>query len=214
MAYIYRHIRVDKNQPFYIGVGLGEDYNYTRAYSVKNRNKYWNRIVNKTDYQVEIMLDNLTDEEAFTKEIEFIELYGKTSTGGILCNIADGGHGGCLGDDVNQLRSISLMGHKLSENTKEKIRQKAKGRKILQETRHKMSETHKQRKTGHWLRSDGHHNGNAKKVYQYDKDGNFIQEWKCASYASKELKINKSCISEVIKGKQKTAGGYVWKSVF
>jgi 20S proteasome alpha/beta subunit len=77
-----------------------------------------------------------------------------------------------------------------------------------------MSETHKQRKTGHWLRSDGHHNGNAKKVYQYDKDGNFIQEWKCASYASKELKINKSCISEVIKGKQKTAGGYVWKSVF
>lgn len=29
-------------------------------------------------------------------------------------------------------------------------------------------------------------------------------------YACKELGIHKSCISEVIKGKQKTAGGYFW----
>jgi hypothetical protein len=211
MAYVYRHIRIDKNQPFYIGVGFGEDINYNRAYSSKNRNQHWHHIVNKTTYEVEIMLDNLTDQGAISKEIEFIKLYGKSSKGGTLCNIADGGQGGCLGEEVNQLRSMALMGHKLSEETKEKIRQKAIGRKIPQSTRRKMSETHKQLNTGHWLKSDGHHNGNAKKVYQYDKSGNFIQEWECIAYAVKELGINKSCISEVIKGKQKTAGGYIWK---
>lgn len=30
MAYVYRHIRLDKNIPFYIGIGL-KDYNYKRV---------------------------------------------------------------------------------------------------------------------------------------------------------------------------------------
>jgi hypothetical protein len=211
MAYVYRHIRTDKNEPFYIGVGLGEDERFSRAYSDKNRNPHWQRIVNKTSYKVEIVIDGLTDEEAFAKEIEFIHLYGKRSEGGTLCNIANGGQGGCLGEEVNKLRSLALIGHKLSEETKDKIRNKAKGRKILQDTKHKMSESHKQRKTGHWLKSNGHHNGNAKKVYQYDTNNNFIREWECAAYAVKELKICKSCISAVLAGRQKTAGGFVWK---
>ena len=33
MAYVYRHIRLDKNQPFYIGVGTCDTYE--RAYSKK-----------------------------------------------------------------------------------------------------------------------------------------------------------------------------------
>ena len=31
MAYIYRHIRLDKNEPFYIGIGSDKDYK--RAYN-------------------------------------------------------------------------------------------------------------------------------------------------------------------------------------
>ncbi len=49
MAYVYRHIRLDKNVPFYIGIGKS-DLNYNRASSNKNRNPYWHHIVNQTEY--------------------------------------------------------------------------------------------------------------------------------------------------------------------
>lgn len=92
MAYLYRHIRADLNQPFYIGIG--SDNNYTRAQQKTKRNNFWNNIVSKTDYKVEIMLDNLTWEEACEKEKEFIALYGrKDNNTGILVNMTDGGEG-------------------------------------------------------------------------------------------------------------------------
>ena len=89
-TYVYRHIRLDKNEPFYIGIGT--DVGYKRAYSKHSRNKYWDRVVGKTKYEVEILLDNLTKEEAKQKEIEFIALYGKKlNKTGTLVNITDGG---------------------------------------------------------------------------------------------------------------------------
>lgn len=212
MAYVYRHIRLDTNQPFYIGVGFScNDIKYKRAYSNKNRNIHWNRIVNKTEYEVEIILDNLTDEEAFNKEIEFIKLYGKNSDGGILCNISDGGNGGFLGKEVNEKRKRSLHGHSVSSETRQKIRAKAIGRKASVGTKIKMSEIHKKNNTGNWLESKGHKNGNAKKVYQYSIDGALIKEWECGVYACKELNISTSCLSAALNGKQKTSGGYIWK---
>lgn len=60
MAYLYRHIRLDKNVPFYIGIGSDNLGKYTRAYSTRSRNSYWKNIVNKTQYVIEIMLDDLT----------------------------------------------------------------------------------------------------------------------------------------------------------
>jgi len=210
MAYLYRHIRLDKNVPFYIGVGLQDDLEYKRAYSKKSRNVYWNNIVNTTDYEVEIIIDNISKIEAFQKEIEFIKLYKKNTEGGTLCNIADGGNGGSLGDDVNKLRSIKLKGHKLSESTKQKIAQKALNRSISNITRKKMSDSHKKNKTGHWLKSKGHENGNAKIVYQYTIDKIFIKQWDCLRYAIKELGLDKTGISNTIKGRQKSCGGYIW----
>ena len=92
MAYLYRHIRLDRNEPFYIGIGT--DSEYKRAYSRYHRNNYWNVIILKTQYEVEIILDDLTKEEAIEKEIEFIKLYGRRSLNeGPLCNLTDGGEG-------------------------------------------------------------------------------------------------------------------------
>lgn len=100
MAYLYRHIRLDKNEPFY--VGIGSDDKYKRASSEKNRNKHWRNVVLKTQYEVEIVLDNLTWEEACEKEREFIQLYGrKDKCKGPLCNYTDGGDG-VLGLIVSQ----------------------------------------------------------------------------------------------------------------
>lgn len=92
MAYIYRHIRVDKNIPFYIGIG--SDLKYNRANSIRDRNIFWKRIANKTEYRVEIMLDDLSWEEACEKEIELIDLYGRSDLNrGPLCNLTNGGDG-------------------------------------------------------------------------------------------------------------------------
>ena len=57
MAYVYKHIRKDNNEIFYIGIG--NDDSYERAYQTKSRNIFWKHIVNKTDYFVEIIEDNL-----------------------------------------------------------------------------------------------------------------------------------------------------------
>jgi predicted GIY-YIG superfamily endonuclease len=93
MAYLYRHIRLDKNEPFYIGIGTDKK-DYKRAYHKHDRNQYWYNIVDKTPYKVEIMLDNLTKEEAIEKEIEFINLYGRKNLHkGTLCNLTNGGEG-------------------------------------------------------------------------------------------------------------------------
>src|SRR5690606_36123715 len=91
MAYLYRHIRLDKNEPFYIGIG--SDSNYKRAYSVHNRNRHWKNIVAKTNYEVEIVLDELSWEQAANKEKEFIALYKRKLDGGCLCNLTLGGEG-------------------------------------------------------------------------------------------------------------------------
>lgn len=46
----------------------------------------------------------------------------------------------------------------------------------------------------------------SKSVKQYDLQGNYIKTWECISEASGDLKIDKSHISDVCKGKRKTAG--------
>lgn len=130
MAYLYRHIRLDKNEPFYIGIG--SDFIYKRANSKNGRNIIWNRIVSKSDYEVEIIMDNLTWEEACEKEKEFIKLYGRIDNKGILCNLTDGGEGsiGVVVSESSRLKkSIKLKNIPLSEEHKKKISISNKGKK-------------------------------------------------------------------------------------
>jgi len=95
--YIYRHLRNDTGTPFYIGRGSQHVYAgsyevfYSRAFEKETRTKRWKNIVAKHGYTVEILLDDLTLEEAKAKEVELISLYGKLTTGGILVNYKDGG---------------------------------------------------------------------------------------------------------------------------
>ena len=48
-------------------------------------------------------------------------------------------------------------------------------------------------------------------VKQFTSNGVFITEWKSISEASKKLGIRHCNISNTIHGKQKTAGGFIWK---
>lgn len=111
MAYVYRHIRVDKNEPFYIGIGKTE-YRYRAR---QGRNPIWKRIVSKTDFYIEIIFKDVSWEFACQKEIEFIKLYGRIDRStGILANMTDGGDGN--------------LGLKHSDQAIERISKSSKGR--------------------------------------------------------------------------------------
>lgn len=152
MAYVYRHIRLDKNEPFYIGIGTQDKHR--RAYLKQSRNQLWKNIVAKTNYEVEILFDNITLEEANNKEIEFISLYGKKENGGILANLTNGG-GGIIGykhsEESKRKISIESRNRKRgprSNETKEKLRIANtgkvgfnKGKSPSQETRDKIANT-------------------------------------------------------------------------
>lgn len=161
MAYVYRHIRLDKNVPFYIGIGLNDDYR--RAKNVSKRTEFWRKIARKTGYEVEIMIDNISWEEACIKEIEFIKIYGRINLGtGSLVNLTDGGDGkvgyivseetkakmskimtGRKFTDEQRIKmGVSRIGIKLSEPHKEKIRLAGIGRKHSEASKKLMSEKH------------------------------------------------------------------------
>jgi predicted GIY-YIG superfamily endonuclease len=89
MAYIYRHIRLDTNQPFYIGMTVQR----TRPYERASREIEWKAIANQTPIRVEILFDDLTKSEAIEKEIELIALYKRQCDGGTLVNKTLGGMG-------------------------------------------------------------------------------------------------------------------------
>jgi hypothetical protein len=126
LAVVYRHIRLDNGQPFYIGIGKL----LSRAYQKNKRTLYWQRIVNFCGYEVEILFDDLTYEQACEKEMEFIKLYGRKDINtGILVNLTDGGEGS--------------IGYKATNETKIKIGQLSKGRTKSPETIEKWKKTMK-----------------------------------------------------------------------
>lgn len=110
MPYVYSHTRLDTNEVFYIGIGN----NKYRATAKTCRNKYWKNIINKTDYSVTILYENITWENAKELEISLIKLYGRKDLNkGSLVNMTDGGEG--------------VLGIKHTEETIFKMKKSAKG---------------------------------------------------------------------------------------
>lgn len=167
MAYLYRHIRLDTNEIFYIGIG--SDINYKRAYSFKDRNTFWKNIINKSEYKVEIVLDDLTWEEVCEKEKEFIKLYGRKDLNqGTLCNLTGGGEGayGILFSNdrkqelskkytgaqnpfygkkhsVETIKKLIYLAQNRKPETNKKISDKNKNKKMPEEVKFKISESTK-----------------------------------------------------------------------
>ena len=87
MTVVYRHINLDLNKVFYIGVGT-----IKRAYDYKRRNTEWLKVANSSLIETELLFECDTREEAYQKEIEFIALYGRVDKQtGTLVNRTDGG---------------------------------------------------------------------------------------------------------------------------
>ncbi len=216
---VYRHIRLDKNEPFYIGIGTRK----SRAYD-KWRNKIWKSIIAKTPYDVEILFQDLTREQAEAKEREFIALYGRIDLKtGTLANLTNGGDEG--GGKANK-------GRKHTDETKAKLRNRPKtirtkesrekmsnlykGRLLSLETKLKISNSLKGKSTGKWSDSQREKNRNYwENIYnpitQFSIDGEFIKVWFNRLIASRELNIPKNDIRECARNHKNNAGGYLFK---
>jgi len=101
-------------------------------------------------------------------------------------------------------RNASMRGKKRGPNPKISAAKKGKlppvtGKKYSNESKEKQ----RQAKLGAYKKG--------KTIIQYDLYNNFIKEWLSVSEAAKYVNISVSGISCVLKKKQKSAGGFVWR---
>lgn len=184
--YLYRHIRLDNNQVFYIGIGkkckTGRKFKYKRAYDFTQRSKFWKRIYNKSrkNIKVEFLLESNDKNFIKLKEIEFVTLYGRRNLGlGNLVNLTPGG----------DYPSENLF----SEKRKQVLRELKKGTRPSDKCLEKSRESH------------------IIKVYQYDLEGNFVREFESLTEAAKSCNSVTTNISKCCKGNFHTAGGFIWR---
>lgn len=107
MAYVYIHYRKDNGKPFYVGKG-----NNKRAWVKGGRPKEWSIVAENCGYDVSIVKDNLTEDEAFELEKQTISEIGLEN----LTNTDGGGSG----------PSIGMFKH--TEEAKRKIKEASRGR--------------------------------------------------------------------------------------
>lgn len=227
MAYVYRHIRLDKNQPFYIGIG--SDAEYKRANERTRRSELWKKITTKSDYFVEIIADDVSVQFAKEKEIEFIKLYGRIDKRtGTLCNMTDGGDGlnGYIFTESHKKKLSEKAKQKiLSEEQKEKLRKFRLGKKLspyVIECLRKANTNRIKSVSERKIFSDRMKINNPSKG-KLGKDScsfkGFIQAYKNGllqgSYdgiydAANKLNVTASKISAVLKGRRNHTGGYTF----
>ena len=210
MAYVYRHIRHDKNEPFYIGISKKDSINYERAYNFdcRHRNLHWTNIFNKTEIEVEILFENITYEFAKQKEIEFIKLYKRILDGGTLANLTEGGDGvlGFKNPKLSERNKIGIWkGRKHTEETKRIMSIRSSNRKVSDEQRKKMSESRK-----------GIYSGNKNprylgKVYCFDLDNNLLSINETMQEAANMHGVGLSTVARRIKN---TIEKYRFKELF
>lgn len=214
MAYVYRHIRLDKNEPFYIGIGKDSGGKHSRANRKSQRSDLWNKIVNKTDYRIEILEDDLTYDEAKEKEIWWINLYGRLDKKtGTLANHTDGGEGttGLVVSEetrnhlskVRKGKCFRKPGWKMSEEQKKKLSWERmgnvptnKGVPATDEIKRKISEA-KKGKPSH-LR---------KKVICVETGEIFPS----IEHAERDQRFYKGGVSKVLEGKRKSLRGFTFR---
>jgi hypothetical protein len=215
MAYLYRHIRLDKNEPFYIGIATDKKYKREMQKSAR-RNNIWNNIALKTKYDVEILIDDLTLEEANQKEKEFILMYGRIDLGtGTLANLTDGGEGQSgfiVSDKTKNKISKSKKGRKYNDEYKKKLSLSHIGIKHSEETKKKMSEKRKGKPFSNEHRGKINEKVN-KKVALIQKNGNIIKSYKSISEASLDNNVSASALCHVVSGRRMSTNNKYFKYI-
>lgn len=233
MAYVYTYTRLDKNEIFY--VGIGSDSKYKRAKNLSLRTDYFKKIINKSEYKLDIVFDDLTWEEACLREIELIALYGRKDLGiGTLINFTDGGEGrkgsqnritptyqiDLEGNIIKEWINIETICNELNIHRQSLyavlngkvwtcrdfiwVYKEKYNKTYVQEIVFKINKNKERVKNG--LRKSG-------KIYQYDLDNNFINEFSSIKEASLKTNTRYSCICCCVNNinKRKIANNFIWK---
>lgn len=130
--YVYEWIRLDTNEPFYVGKGKGRRWNTL----TRGSNKHFNNIVKKVPVAVHFLEENLSEEDAYRTESWYIHEY-RDIIGYDLVNLTDGGDGVTLVGKENPMYGRTWW----DENTpQEKIDKWRNGRSTFLANRNK---THK-----------------------------------------------------------------------
>lgn len=130
--YVYEWYNIDTGEVFY--VGKGKDYRYK---NISHRNILFKNYYNTHNCNVRIIFNNLSEEDAFKKEIETIKYY-KENTNYKLTNRTNGGEGSSgliVSDEFREKMKQLVMGeknpnygHKWTEEMKQNLREKMKNR--------------------------------------------------------------------------------------
>ncbi len=128
---VYFHINPIKKEIFYVGIG-----NSKRPYSKRDRSSWWKRVIEKYNYDIVIIHNNLSWKEVCVLEKLYIKQIGRRDLGyGPLVNMTFGGDGG-----------ITRINFKQSQVTKNKISKANKGHICSEEQKRKLSLAHKGKK--------------------------------------------------------------------
>jgi hypothetical protein len=212
--YVYKHIRLDKNEPFYIGIGNKKNFGRAFEFSKDKRNEIWWKIYSKTNISVEILYESLTKTEASLKEQELIKKYGRKDLNeGSLCNMTDGGDGiwNCIRTEkTKKLLSEQKIGSKNPQfgkkQSKEFIEKRFKNIRGI-----KKSDEDKKKQSLNTIKS-----GQAKEVDVFKYNTNeYIGRFYAISEACRILgfhHLNGKAV-QVAKGKRNHTQGYVFKYV-
>lgn len=109
--YVYVHRKKTNGEVFYVGKGSN-----SRCKIKANKSDFWNKIVKKHGYYVDIVVQDIQEWYAFELERELIALYGRRDRGeGSLVNLTDGGEGTSgwiVSDEIKKRVSLRMKGSK------------------------------------------------------------------------------------------------------
>ena len=150
------------------------------------------------NFTCEILAQELTEEEAKRLEKYYIKLYDSRNPNKGY-NISAGGDGRAIYND-EEIIKLWNSGINITEITK----QIGCCKEVVQRVLNTNGIDGKER----IKRSAGKYH--QKQVYQFDKQGNFLNEYESVSDAERQTNIHHGNIVKVCKGQRKTAGGYIW----
>lgn len=223
--YVYAHIN-KINGLIYIGITYQiPSKRWANGFGYKG-NPYFQNAISKygwDNFYHIILFNNISKELANIVECELIKKYNTTNRE-FGYNLMNGGNSNKHTDytkrkikenhsDING-ENNPFYGKKHSEQTINKIKATLNGRFVKEKSpvykrKHTAEEINKMK--GERLSVKGRNNPRARKINQYDLDGNFIRSyWGCIEV--KELfGYDNSGVAKCCKGKVKISYGYIWR---
>lgn len=229
---LYFHINMDKQDVFYVGIG-----DKKRPHSKKSRSIFWRNITEKHKYNIVVIEENLTWDDACKKEIYWIKRIGRRDLEeGTLVNLTDGGEGNSnfskeTRDKISKAKTGKIVNNlikDLSGKVFGKLTVIRRGENFGRKTawicdcecgsksirvRGEHLNQKRVQSCGCLLHDKLNHKSN-KAVMQIEKEtGKILSVFNSIENAFIKTDVTVSTIQHFLKGNSKYGGGYDWKRI-